>query len=371
MDQPSISLCMIVKNEAEYLPKCLSSVMRIVDEIIIVDTGSTDDTVAIAKAFGAKVIQMPWQDSFSDARNRGFEEATGDWILWLDADEEMDVDEADKLKDLLTRDAVREQRIEGLQFVFCNHLEGGGVEYNRLHRMVRNRPEYRFEGRVHEQILPSMVEARPDVQLGQVDIHIHHHGYLARNIIRQDKIERNISLLRQAISEHPDFPHYPYYLAIELYRINDLEGALSNLNRALEHMVQVPKQILSSAHKYRLIVLDAMKRYSDLVRLSRDSITEFPDFPDLYHLEAIGWNQLGATDKAISSLRQALSVGPAGEEYPTVAGHGTYLTCRDLALLYESIGNPLGADLYFTLVSLMVSHAGIRFQEPWNAESKN
>ncbi|MFB5685249.1 glycosyltransferase family 2 protein, partial [Paenibacillus terreus] len=132
MSQPSISLCMIVRNEEKYLPKCLSSVQRIVDEIIIVDTGSTDDTVAIAKSFGAKVIQMPWQNSFADARNRGFDEATGDWILWLDADEEMDVNEAEKLKGLLSRDAIREQRIEGIQFVFCNHLEGGVVEYNYL-----------------------------------------------------------------------------------------------------------------------------------------------------------------------------------------------------------------------------------------------
>ncbi|MFB5762033.1 glycosyltransferase family 2 protein [Paenibacillus medicaginis] len=164
MDKPSISLCMIVRNEEKYLPKCLSSVQRIVDEIIIVDTGSTDDTVAIAKAFGAKVIEMPWQDSFAAARNRSFDEATGDWILWLDADEEMDVNEADKLKELLTRDAVREQRIEGIQFVFYNYVDVGGVESILLHRMVRNRPQYRFEERVHEQILPNMLKFNHGLQ---------------------------------------------------------------------------------------------------------------------------------------------------------------------------------------------------------------
>ncbi|MFB5269701.1 glycosyltransferase [Paenibacillus enshidis] len=364
MDKPSISLCMIVKNEEKYLPKCLSSVQRIVDEIIIVDTGSTDETVAIAKAFGAKVIQMPWQDSFADARNRSFEEATGDWILWLDADEEMDVDEADKLKELLTRDAVREQRIEGIQFVFCNHLEGGSLEYNYLHRMVRNRPQYRFEARIHEQILPNMLKFDPRLQFGQVDIHVHHYGYLTQNVVDQDKVRRNITLLQQSMAEYPEYLHYFYYLGIELYRINDLEAALYHFNVFLNRAAaNIGKAILASAHKYRLIILADMKRYHDLIRHCEESIACFPGFTDLYHLRAVGFNALWETDKAVDALRQALSIGPAEEGYPSIAGHGTYLTCRELGQLYTSVGNSKDADLYYTLTSLMSVNTGMTFKE--------
>ncbi|MFB5763991.1 glycosyltransferase family 2 protein [Paenibacillus medicaginis] len=284
MDQPSISLCMIVRNEEEYLPKCLGSVMRIVDEIIIVDTGSTDGTVAMAKALGTKVIEMPWEDSFAVARNRGLDEATGDWILWLDADEEMDVNEANKLKELLTRDAIWEQHIEGIQFYFCNDLEGGRVEHICLHRMVRNRPEYRFEGRVHEEILPSMLEVNPDMQVGQVDIHVYHDGYLAKNILRQDKISRNRSLLLQSLEEYPNHRKYHYYLGIELYRMNELESALEHFNAALADPGEFPKTLLSSAHKHRLVTLETMGRYREMVQYSMDSIALFPDFTDLYHL---------------------------------------------------------------------------------------
>ncbi|MFB5763234.1 glycosyltransferase [Paenibacillus medicaginis] len=364
MDKPSISLCMIVRNEEKYLPKCLSSVQRIVDEIIIVDTGSTDDTVAIAQAFGAKVIQMQWQDSFAHARNRSFEEATGDWILWLDADEEMDVNEADKLKELLTRDAIHEQRIEGIQFVFCMHLEGGAMEYNYLHRMVRNRPQYRFEGRVHEQIMPSMLKFKSDLQLGQFDIHVHHYGYLAKNMLSQDKVRRNITLLQQAIAEHPDFPYYYYYWGIELCRLNDLQGALHHFNIFLNMAYDdSQKGILASAHKYRLITLAGLGRYQDMVRHSMESIARFPGFTDLYHLRAIAFNALGETDKAIDSLRQALNIGPSEEGYPTTAGFGTYLTCQDLGLLYAAAGNSKGADLYYTLASLLSVNTAITFKE--------
>ncbi|MFB5764080.1 glycosyltransferase family 2 protein [Paenibacillus medicaginis] len=98
MDTPSISLCMIVKNEEPYLAQCLSSARSIVDEIIVVDTGSTDRSAAIASDYGAKVIHQPWDDSFSNARNRGLAEATCEWVLWLDADEVLDRNEAIKWK---------------------------------------------------------------------------------------------------------------------------------------------------------------------------------------------------------------------------------------------------------------------------------
>ena len=82
-----ISLCMIVKDEEEMLPGCLAAVAEHVDEIVVVDTGSTDRTVEIAESFGANVVEFPWNGSFADARNVSLDHATGDWILWLDADE--------------------------------------------------------------------------------------------------------------------------------------------------------------------------------------------------------------------------------------------------------------------------------------------
>lgn len=88
--KPLISLCMIVKNEAGNLSRCLTSVRGVADELIIVDTGSTDDTVAVARSFGAAIVSFPWTGDFAAARNAGLEQARGTWILVLDADEELD-----------------------------------------------------------------------------------------------------------------------------------------------------------------------------------------------------------------------------------------------------------------------------------------
>lgn len=88
-DSDRISLCMIVKDEEEHLPRCLASVADVVDEIVVVDTGSQDHTVAVAAAHGARVFQIPWTGDFSAARNAAIDRATGDWVLVLDADDEL------------------------------------------------------------------------------------------------------------------------------------------------------------------------------------------------------------------------------------------------------------------------------------------
>lgn len=94
MTPPLISLCMIVKDEADQIEACLGSVHSVVDEIIVVDTGSTDGTQELCRKYGAKVIEAPWENSFSKARNIGLKEARGEWVLWLDADERLE--EADQ-----------------------------------------------------------------------------------------------------------------------------------------------------------------------------------------------------------------------------------------------------------------------------------
>src|SRR5205823_2345512 len=89
----TLSLCMIVRDEEEMLPRCLDAIRDAVDEIVIVDTGSTDRTIEIARSYGAKVLEREWTGSFSDARNASFEAASGDWVIYLDADEVLVADD--------------------------------------------------------------------------------------------------------------------------------------------------------------------------------------------------------------------------------------------------------------------------------------
>ncbi|MFB5764073.1 glycosyltransferase [Paenibacillus medicaginis] len=355
MDTPSISLCMIVKNEEPCLAQCLSSARSIVDEMIVVDTGSTDRSAAIASDYGAKVIHRPWDDSFSNARNRGLEEATCEWILWLDADEALDRNEAFKLKELLTRDSIREQQIEGIELLFHNYLDDGYMERSYLLRLVRNRPAYRFEGRVHEQIYAVMLQHMPNGRLGRADVTVHHYGYLIRNRIRQDKVKRNTSLLRKALEEYPQNGVYHYYLGTELLKANEPEEGLAHLNIALAHPAGLTPAVIMNAHRYRILALGLMKRYEDMVEQCSESMTEFPAYTDLYHYKAEGLMALGRMDQAAQVLQEALNVGPASEDYPSMAGYGSYLTCLELGQCLAACGNEPEADWYFTLASLMDS----------------
>ena len=132
------------------LPRCLAAARDAVDEIIVVDTGSTDRTVEIAESFGAKVIEQEWTGSFADARNVSFDAATGDWIMYLDADEVLVADDAERLRELTGR--TWREAFYLVETNFTGELgDGTAVTHNAL-RVFRNRPEYRFEGRIHEQI---------------------------------------------------------------------------------------------------------------------------------------------------------------------------------------------------------------------------
>ncbi|QNK41953.1 glycosyltransferase family 2 protein [Caproicibacter fermentans] len=175
----SISLCMIVKNEEENLTRCLNSVKDLVSEIILVDTGSTDRTVSIARDFGASFFSYRWNDSFSDARNYALSKAAGSWILVMDADEELEPEDRSALIAL-----AREE--DGASEVFCGKTlcySGDRADCCNLLvtmnvRLIRNGKGYRYVGRVHEQL--SGPEGPP--RMTASGIRFYHYGYLSSQI---------------------------------------------------------------------------------------------------------------------------------------------------------------------------------------------
>lgn len=186
---PGISLSMIVKNEERYLFDCLNSVKNIVDEIVIVDTGSTDNTIEIAKSFNAKIYHFDWIDDFSAARNFALEKCTGDWILYLDADERLDEFSAKKIKSLT-------QTQENVGY-YCT-IKNYDSEIQRDHtiryvRFFRNNPDAKFTGKVHEQITPSLEKL--NYKFIHSDLLIHHIGYDISKEGKKQKAWRNLRLL--------------------------------------------------------------------------------------------------------------------------------------------------------------------------------
>jgi len=195
----SIALCMIVRDEAERLPACLASVDGVVDEAVIVDTGSQDDTVAIAREWGAQVYSCPWQEDFAAARNVALSYLQSDWVLVLDADETL----TPALRQALT--AICQQS-HWLAVTLVRQEVGVLPPYSYVSRLFRRHPQIYFQRPYHETIDDSVLalqQRETHWQIGQFnDVAIVHYGYLGQQ--RQQKQERAKRIMRQYLHQHPN-----------------------------------------------------------------------------------------------------------------------------------------------------------------------
>jgi glycosyltransferase involved in cell wall biosynthesis len=139
----TVSACLIVRDEAKRLARCLGSLRGVVDEIVVLDTGSQDDTIAIAESFGAKVGHFDWVDDFAAARNAALALATSDWVLSIDADEWL-------TNASVLADAVAVADAIAYRVTLVNHLDQGRKEPESITRLFRRHPAIRFEGCIHE-----------------------------------------------------------------------------------------------------------------------------------------------------------------------------------------------------------------------------
>ncbi|MFH1760737.1 MAG: glycosyltransferase, partial [bacterium] len=216
--RPGISLCMIVKNEEKRLGSCLDSIKYAVEEIIVVDTGSSDKTVETARRYGAKVINSEWDDSFSAARNISLDHAGCQWILWTDAD---DIFPGESVKKILQIKNNKTDTCYGFRVKCSVDDDPLGPVLNQI-RMFPNSKKHRFRYRAHEQILPSLQEN--GIKTLFTDIIVTHTGYDEDSI--KPKQVRNKRLIEMDIKEYPDNPGILYGYANALLDLNDLQGAL-------------------------------------------------------------------------------------------------------------------------------------------------
>jgi GT2 family glycosyltransferase/glycosyltransferase involved in cell wall biosynthesis/Tfp pilus assembly protein PilF len=227
-----LSVCLITKNEENFLAQCLASVRTIASQIIVVDTGSTDRTVEIARNHGAEIQQFAWCDDFSAARNEALKHATGDWILVLDADEELSPEHRQTILDEMQSTAAMAYRLP----IIDKGREQEGCSY--VPRLFRNAPALFFVGRVHEQVFSSLeVRCREwglENRFGKAALL--HHGYTAEVVASREKIARNLRLLELAIQELPGEPNLLMSLGLELVRSGQLEAGLERYREALRLM---------------------------------------------------------------------------------------------------------------------------------------
>jgi tetratricopeptide (TPR) repeat protein len=341
----TLSLCMIVRDEEEMLPRSLAAARDAVDEIVVVDTGSVDRTVEIARSFGAKVIEREWTGSFADARNASFDAATGDWILYLDADEVLVSGDAERLRDLLGR--TWREAFYLVETNFTGELgDGTAVTHNAM-RLLRNRPEYRFEGRIHEQIAHRLPSGQPE-RIEQSDVRVEHYGYLGVVRDEKDKSRRNIELLerqRDEAGEETGFLHFN--LGSEYAALGENENALRSFERAWQLMRDradlaafgyVPSLVSRLVRARRVTgALEAS------IELAVAGLELLPGFTDLVFEHALAARELGRNGEAAALLVRCLEMGDAPSRYSAMAGRGSYLALVALADIRRATGDTAAA----------------------------
>lgn len=216
----TISLCMIVKNEERHIARCLDSVAGLVDEIIIVDTGSTDRTVEIASNYTSKIFSYQWKDDFSDARNNSFSKASMDYCMWMDADDILETVERDKFLQL-KQSLSAEVDIVMMKYHTLFDEEGRPSFTYFRERWIRNSAQYRWVGAVHE-VIP------PNGKVIYSDIAISHKK------IGSGNPNRNLRIYQKMIADGKTLePRHQYYYGRELYYHKQYEEAISVLEQFL------------------------------------------------------------------------------------------------------------------------------------------
>ncbi len=307
----SVSLCIIAKNESDMIANCIKSALPYVDQVVVVDTGSSDKTPEIAKELGAEVWNFNWNNDFSAARNFSLEKARGDWILYMDCDEEVVQNTGDKLLE-----AVQSTDFDAYFISIRNVLAGNQqLTFNSI-RLFRNLPQFRFEGKIHEQISYSIIKYSGSSRIGRTDFTLLHHGYNPELVNINAKIARNVKLLeeQQQAQQTPD-GFLLYNMGIEYVRQGKFQQALEKFIESLKISKINCGYAPNLANKI-VVCLIELQRYRDALEQLKYFQSIFPDYRDLYSLESVCHMRCGRFSLAVNSLEKAQSISHSDAKYP-------------------------------------------------------
>ncbi len=333
MSAHPIALVMIVRNESRCLARCLRSVADHVDEVVVLDTGSTDDTVAIARRLGARVGHFAWVDDFAAARNRALQLATAPWRLVLDADEWL-VSGGEVLAALR---AEPPQHL-GLVSVVSHMSDARGQVLHAPSWLPRLLPQgAHYEGRIHEQPVAPLPRRRHALTLA-------HDGYLPQQM--QHKQGRNRRLLQTALAEQPDDLYLAYQLGKDFEVHGDFAQALPLYQRA-HGGVAAQASWRHDLVLRLLFTLKSLRRFDEAIALAAAEQPRWSHSPDFFFtlgdllLDAAMAQPARAGEwlpQIEAAWRRAVDIGEQPGLADTVQGRGSHLAAHNLAVFHASLG---------------------------------
>jgi O-antigen biosynthesis protein len=315
----TLSLCMIVKNEEEHIAKCLRSVRQVVDEMIVVDTGSTDKTMDIARVFGAKVFEFPWIGDFSEARNYSLSKAEGGWILILDADEVLSPLDYQEMREIVKRHSsspvaytiVTRNYVNSVGMVGWMHNNGqypeetgaGWIPSPKV-RLFTRREDVFFSDPVHESLESSITKAR--IPIRPCNIVVHHYGKLAGERT-QKKGEDYYLLGRTKLQNQPTNPKALQELALQAWVLGKHEEAVELWLK----LIDLPEcNPTAEAYMYLSFAYLALDRHEEALSASKKAMKLNPTLKEVVQVYATSEIIAGSVDKASAALDGLLMTMP-------------------------------------------------------------
>jgi tetratricopeptide (TPR) repeat protein len=344
-----LSLCMIVRDNARTIEACLESIRPWVDEMVVVDTGSKDDTSARARRLGARVFHFPWCDDFSAARNESLRHARGRWVFWMDSDDTIDGANGRQLRELAGRSADASLMGYVMQ-VHCPARDGDdegdftAVDHVKL---FRNLPQLRFEGRIHEQILGAIHRAGGEV--AQTDVFVVHSGYDHSPEGQKRKLERDLRLLHLELQERPDHPFTLFNLGMTYADCGRFLEAVEFLKRSRTHSGPRDSHLRKV---YALLVhCHAQAGQAEAAwEACRAGLALFPKDAELLFRKGLLLQQSGRLEEAVRAYRHLLETDEGCHFKSVVWGLRGFKGRHNLALAYQELGDWDRAEEQWRLV---------------------
>jgi GT2 family glycosyltransferase len=332
-----LSGCMIVRNNARTIAAAVGSLRRWVDDLVVVDTGSTDETPDICRRLGARVFHFPWCKSFSAARNESLRHARGRWIFWMDSDDTIDEVNGRGVREL----ALRDWPADLLGFVVsvrCPSKDPSDPDgYTRVThvKLIRNRPDLRFEGRIHEQILPAIQAASGRVEF--TDLFVVHAGYDTSPEGQKHKLERDLELLHLELDEQPDHPFTLFNLGMTYTDAGRHEEAINFLRRSLEHSSARSSHV-RKAYAYLACGYKELGDWRQAFAACEEGLGVVPGDPELRFHRAGLLHARGRLEEAAQGYLDLLHYRPEPHYTSVNEGISGHLARHNLALVYQDLG---------------------------------
>lgn len=325
-----ISVCIIMKNEEKNLARCLDAIKDYGFELVLVDTGSTDSTVEIAKQYTPTVHHYTWTHNFAEARNYSLSLSSHDWVLVLDCDEIVTSLQLASLYHFM------EKHPYGVGLITRrNHYESNGTDavYTDLVERFFNRKYYHYAGKVHEQVIPISLNGNIDCTSGEINVIAEHTGYVGSIEELQQKAERNNVLLLEMLRKTPNDPYLYFQLGQSYNMLHDDEHAVYYYGKGLEYDVDPSLeyvQMMVIGYGYALLHLE---RYEEALQF-QNIYDEFATTADFVCLMGLIYLRTGHILQAMKEFLKATTFETAKTE-----GANTFIPTFNMGCINELMGN--------------------------------